>query len=423
MRRVGALIRCLYSLLVRLLVPYALLHLWLRGRRQPDYRRHIPERFGFYKSPPNTRPLIWIHAVSVGEARAAEPLIAALLSSHPRHRILLTHTTPTGRETRSQTLDRCERCYLPYDLPGAVARFIEHFNPVLGVLMETEIWPNLIAASQARHIPLLLGNARLSERSARKYARFGALTRTALNQLAAVLAQSEADAARLITLGAASVSVMGNLKFDLPPQPTLARLGQHWRHEAGRPVVLAASTREGEESLILEAWQQVHDQAKTDALLVIVPRHPQRFDEVAALAERMGLRTTRRSKGVPTAATQLWLGDSMGEMPAYFSMAETTLMGGSFLDYGSQNLIEACMAGSVVVLGPSTFNFADAARNALQADAALQVADAPSAIQAAQGLLNTPERLAAMSAHAQEFARAHQGATLRLLDVINTHLA
>src|SRR5690606_10713356 len=251
---------------------------------------------------------------------------------------------------------------LPYDTPWAVRRFLRHFQPQLGLIMETELWPNLISACKHAGIPLLLVNARLSERSARGYARFGALTRAALQELTHISAQTEDDAQRLRQLGAQDVRVSGNLKFDLQAPAAHSELAQYWRASMGGcPVVLCASTREGEEELLLTAWQK----ARPNALLVLVPRHPQRFDEVAALVEKLGLTCRRRSSNKPTADAQVWLGDSMGEMAAYYAFADVALIGGSLLDYGSQNLIEACAAGTPVLLGPSTFNFAEAAANAL----------------------------------------------------------
>ncbi len=246
--------RAVYSILLHLLIPFALLRLVWRSRRQPAYLHHIPERFGFY-SFTVPAPVIWLHAVSVGETRAAEPLVKALRERWPDHRVLLTHMTPTGRETGEQVFgDEVSRCYLPYDLPWAVARFLSHFRPRLGLLLETELWPNLIHACHARSIPLYLVNARLSERSARGYARFAGFTRTTLRELAGVAAQTEADAQRLTALGAPQVTVCGNLKFDRSPRPQDLELGERFRSWFGeRPVFVAASTREDEEEKVLAA--------------------------------------------------------------------------------------------------------------------------------------------------------------------------
>lgn len=409
----------LYSLATVLMLPWAVLHLWLRSRRQPEYLQHVAERFARYPAAADSRPLIWIHAVSVGETRAAETLIAALRQRYPQHRILLTHMTPTGRATTSNILTECERRYLPYDTPWAARRFLRHYRPQLGLIMETELWPNLIHACKEGGTPLLLVNARLSERSARGYARFGALTRAALQNLTQVSAQTPADAQRLQALGAQNISVSGNLKFDLQAPPAHSELAAYWRSSMGGcPVVLCASTREGEEDLLLAAWQK----ARPNALLVIVPRHPQRFDEVAALVEKHGLACLRRSANKPTADVPVWLGDSMGEMAAYYAFADVALIGGSLLDYGSQNLIEACATGTPVLLGPSTFNFAEAANNALACGAAVAITDADDFVTKATGLLKDDARRAAMSAAGREFTHAHRGATARTMQLIEAVL-
>lgn len=286
----------IYTLLLYLLLPLALLKLGWRAIRQPEYLRHIPERFGFYRLPRPTQPLIWLHAVSVGETRAAAPLVAQLRSRYPGHAILLTQTTPTGRATAAQLFgDEVLRVYLPYDLSFAMRRFLRHFRPRIGLLMETELWFNLIAACRAQQVPLLLVNARLSEKSARGYARLGTLTRDGLRRLTALAAQTEDDAARLRQLGAPTVTVMGNLKFDVTPPAAMLQLGRELRQRFGaaRPVFLAASTRNGEEELILDALRAA---GVPQLLAVIVPRHPQRFGEVASLLEKRGLVYQRRSQ-------------------------------------------------------------------------------------------------------------------------------
>ena len=410
--------RLAYNLLLFLLLPYALFHLLWRGRRQPGYLRHLGERFGFYRVSA-ARPVIWLHAVSVGETRAAAPLVRRLLERYPGHQVLLTHTTPTGREASRELFgDSVLRCYLPYDFPFAVRRFLRHFAPSVGLLMETEIWFNLIRRCKRNGVPLLLVNARLSERSARRYARFGGLTRQALGELAAVAAQTEADARRLTGLGAGTVSVMGNLKFDVaPPEGALAQ-GKALRglFGADRPVFLAASTRDGEEELVLDALART---GVPGLLALIVPRHPQRFDQVAALLQRRGIPFQRRSANRPVAAeTRAVLGDSMGEMFAYYAACDVAFVGGSLLPYGGQNLIEACAAGKPVLIGPHTFNFAEAARLALEAGAALRVEDAPGLGQALEGLLRDRARMQAMSAAGLRFSREHRGAAERIMGLI-----
>ncbi|MGH8649451.1 MAG: lipid IV(A) 3-deoxy-D-manno-octulosonic acid transferase, partial [Burkholderiales bacterium] len=364
-------------------------------------------------------PLIWLHAVSVGETRAAEPLVRALHARHPQCRILLTHMTPTGRET-GETLfgGRVERCYLPVDLPGAVARFLDHFRPRAGIVMETEIWPNLIRAARERSIPLYLVNARLSEKSYAAYRRFAGLVRESLSAFTTVAAQSEDDARRLTALGARDTRVTGNLKFDVTLPPEQMELGRALRRGLGnaRTVPLAASTREGEEALLLDALEAI---AVPELLTVIVPRHPQRFDEVARLLESRGVRYQRRSANAPTAAdTRVVLGDSMGEMFAYYAACDVAFIGGSLLPLGGQNLIEACAVGKPVLIGPSTYNFAEAAELAMRAGAVIQVPDPAALAREAGRLLRDPAAAQRVSQAALAFANAHRGATARVLELI-----
>ena len=413
--------RWLYTLAILALLPWAILHLLWRARRQPDYLRHWGERFGHYRPRPPD-PLIWIHAVSVGETRAAQPLVAALRTRYPGHRILLTHMTPTGRATSKALFGNLgigvERVYLPYDTPWAVRRFLGHFRPDLGIIMETELWPNLIAACRQESTPLLLVNARLSDKSARRYARFADLSRVALRQLSAISAIGTEDAQRLHRLGAPDVAVFGNMKFDIAPPAEQIQVGQQFRARIGdRRVFLCASTREGEEALILDEWTKVS--AGGTALLAIVPRHPQRFDEVARLIESRGMKLQRRSDDQPVAAdTQVWLGDSMGEMFAYYTAADVAFVGGSLLDFGSQNLIEPCTVGTPVLIGLSTFNFADAAQHALAAGAARQYADAAALIAGAVGLLGAPDECEQMGQAGRTFTAQHRGATAKTLALI-----
>lgn len=414
------MVRLAYALLWYCLTPLIWLRLAWRARKQPEYLQNLGERYGFYRQTPFNR-LIWVHAVSVGETRAAQPLIEGLLAQWPEHRILLTGMTPTGRQTGAEVYgarfgERVIQVYLPYDYPGAVRRFFAHFNPAFGVLMETEIWPNLLAAAKTAGVPVVLANARLSARSARGYGRFDALVRPAFAALAGVAAQTSGDARRLGELGAPTVDVCGNLKFDVTPDPDKLLLGQRWRAALnGRPVWLAASTREGEEPLILAAWRQV---APSGALLVLVPRHPQRFDAVAALVREAGLSCVRRSDGLPQADTAVWLGDSMGEMVAYYALADLAFIGGSLLPLGGQNLIEAAACGCPVLVGPHTFNFLQATEDALSAGAARRIQDETDLGAAVVGLLANPVQLAGMREAAVSFARAHQGAAGRTLAFI-----
>jgi 3-deoxy-D-manno-octulosonic-acid transferase len=407
-----------YTVLLYVLLPHALLHLWWRARRQPGYLEHVGERFGRYAADAQG-PLIWVHAVSVGETRAAAPLILELQRRYPRHRILLTHMTPTGRDTGITVFgDGVARCYLPYDFPFAVARFLDHFKPVCGMLLETEIWPNLIHACHERKIPIYLVNARMSEKSRRRYARFPAFAAACLNELAGIAAQSRADAGRLQALGAPAVTVTGNLKFDITPDPALVARGATWRGQWGRsrPVLLCASTREGEEELLLQALRHID---VPDVLVLIVPRHPQRFDEVAALIERTGLAYQRRSAGAPIEVqTRIVLGDSMGEMFAYYAASDVAIIGGSLLPFGAQNLIEACAAGCPVVVGPHIYNFAEVVQLAFEAGAAVRVDDARAAAKAACELLRDTARARRMGEAGLAFTRDHRGAAVKVVELV-----
>ncbi|MDP2144848.1 MAG: lipid IV(A) 3-deoxy-D-manno-octulosonic acid transferase [Gallionella sp.] len=417
--------RLLYTAALWLLLPYVLLRLLWRARKQPEYLSHIAERFGFYPRHDDLghdgKPLIWLHAVSVGETRATQSLVARLRAAYPDHRILLTHATPTGRAAGEQLYgDQVLRAYLPYDYPFAVNAFLRHFCPQLGILMETEIWPNLIRAAHEQGVPLLLLNARMSEKSARGYARFAGLTRDALVRLSAVAAQTEDDAARLTALGGKSVSVMGNLKFDIVAPQAMLTLGKQLREQFGaeRQVFLAASTREGEEALLLDALPTA------DWLLVLVPRHPQRFAEVAALLEQRGIAYRRRSEGrAVEPSVRVMLGDSMGEMFAYYAAADLAFIGGSLLPCGGQNLIEACAVGTPVLVGPHTFNFAEATRLAVAAGAAQQVQDVVGLVAEAQRLLADADALSAMRRSGAGFVAANRGATETALRIVRSFLS
>ena len=412
--------RLVYSIVFYLAQPLVWLRLLWRSRKQPEYLQHVGERYGF-RDASAPQPLLWLHVVSVGETRAAEPLIKALLSAYPDHTLLLTHMTPTGRATGGELIakygERLIQAYLPYDLPDACGRFLDHFKPRFGLLMETELWPNLIAACAQRKIPLALVNARLSAKSQAGYRRFAPLIRPALATLCAVAAQTPADGERLLTIGAQRLSVLGNIKFDVTPSPEKLELGKSWRQALGqREIWLAASTREGEEAIILDAFARLE---RPDLLLLLVPRHPQRFNEVAALVEQRGFALCRRSDGeLPTSATRVWLGDSMGEMPAYFAVADVALIGGTLLPFGGQNLIEAAACGCPVLVGPHTYNFAQATEDAIACGAALRIADATAAADAAAKLLEDAPALPAMRDAAATFSQAHRGATARTLALI-----
>jgi 3-deoxy-D-manno-octulosonic-acid transferase len=425
--------RIFYSLMWWLALPLVLARLWLRGRQEPGYRQHWSERLGFYgkAAPSSAAPVLWVHAVSVGETRAAEPLVDALLAEYPHSRVVLTHMTPTGRET-GRTLfarhgARLVQSFLPYDTGWMVARFIKHFQPSVCILMETEVWPNLIHTCGQRSVPVLLANARLSERSLRKAQRLGALIRAAAQGITLVAAQTDADAARARTLGVPRVAVTGSIKFDVVVPDAALATGAALRTAIGaRPVLLCASTREGEEALILAAWQQARTALPAGTLLLLVPRHPQRFAEVAQLVTTAGLTVQRRStlalEGTPPAAVaadiDVVLGDSMGEMFAYYAACDVAFVGGSLLPLGGQNLIEPAALGKPVLIGPHTFNFELVTQDALAAGGAQRVADAGDLLVQAARLLGDVDARATMGAHALGFANQHRGATARTVALL-----
>ena len=410
------LARRAYSHLLRLLTPVYVLRLWWRGRAEPLYHHAIGERLGNYRGLPKAGAL-WVHAVSLGETRAAAVLIDALRRQQPTLHLLLTHSTATGREAGQALLREGDaQAWLPYDTPGVVRRFFTQFRPAVGVLMETEIWPNLLHAARVAGVPMVLANARLSARSYRKGQRLAAVMYPAAASLTLVLAQTEDDAARLRDSGAREVLVCGNLKFDIAPDETLLARGRTWRTQLARSVVLAAVTREGEEAMLLAAWVQLP--AAGRPLLLIVPRHPQRFDEVVSLVQSAGLVPARRSQwtDVPddaACAADVWIGDSMGEMPLYYAAADVALLGGSFAPLGGQNLIEAAACACPVVMGPHTFNFAEAAELSLAAGASLRVADMAEGVSRAVALARNGER-EAFARRAVAFAAQHRGAALRM---------
>ncbi|WP_338413304.1 3-deoxy-D-manno-octulosonic acid transferase [uncultured Sphaerotilus sp.] len=418
-----------YGVLMRLLVPVLLARLWWRARQEPLYGHALPERLGFG---PSTPPgAVWLHAVSLGETRAAEPLIQALRQVHPGLRLLLTHGTATGRAAGATLLGPADhQCWLPLDTPGATRRFLRRHRPALGILMETEVWPRLLHEAQRAAVPVVLANARLSEKSLRQSLRFDALLRPAAASLAQALAQTEADALRLRLAGVLRVQVAGNLKFDQRPSPELLAAGESWSAGLSRPVVLAASWREGEDAPLLAAWQAMlarrsaQGDARRAPLLLLVPRHPQRFDEVARLVAEAGLTLVQRSSwgaggpGALAREAQVWLGDSMGEMPAYYACADVALLGGSFAPLGGQNLIEAAACGCPVFMGAHTFNFTQAAERAESAGAARRCADLDEAVTAACAMAASPADRAVASAAAQTYAGQDQGAAVRMAEAM-----
>jgi 3-deoxy-D-manno-octulosonic-acid transferase len=395
-----------------------LARLWWRGRQEPVYRKRLGERLGYYALPPRRGKggVVWVHAVSYGENKAAAPLVEALRREIPNMRLLLTCSTATGVQAGLDLLHPDDdHAWFPYDTPGAVRRFLKRYRPAVGVIMETEVWPNLMAQAQSLQIPMVLANARLSARSQRKGRRFARLLVPALLSFTRILAQTSRDAQRLREMGARAVEVCGNTKFDATPPAKLLARGHEWRQQLPRSVVLMASSREGEEGPLLEAWQGL---SGPRPLLIVVPRHPQRFDEVADLFERSGLKVMRRSEWAdrpPPEAVQadVWIGDSMGEMPLYYAASDVALLGGSFEPLGGQNLIEAAACGCPLLMGPHTFNFEEAAHLAIEAGAAARMKDLGSAVRRAAALVHD-ERRNEWVEQALAFAASHRGANERM---------
>jgi 3-deoxy-D-manno-octulosonic-acid transferase len=417
------IIRKLYSLLMWGAQPFLRRKLLRRGQAEAGYLEAVDERFGFYTQPAEAAPdLVWVHAVSLGETRTAGILIDALRGQWPGLRVLLTHGTATGRAEGAGLLREGDvQVWQPWDSEAVVARFFTHFKPRLGLLLETEVWPNTVACAQARGVPMALVNARLSDKSLQQAARIAPLSRPAYAGLAAVYAQSESDAERLRELGAAVQGVFGNLKFDATPDAAQQAQGRQWRQALGQPVLMLASSREGEEeeflkqivALALSTREQaaINTVAGAHVQILIVPRHPQRFDEVQALVEKHGLSISRRSAwdGEPQVA-DVWLGDSLGEMALYYAMSDVALLGGSFAPLGGQNLIEAAAGGCPVIMGPHTFNFAEVSELAEAAGAARRVVDMDEAVRSARALLARPATQQAAAAASLTFAAQHRGA-------------
>ena len=416
----------LYRGITTVALPLASLYLMWRSRRQPAYRDYWDERFAWGNYPLRTsRPRVWIHAVSVGETNAAKPLLEAMLAAWPDCDVILTHMTPTGRDAGRKLVrlapGRIHQCYLPYDAPYAVEKFVRQTRPTLGVIMETEVWPNLMDACSRRGIPVVLANARESEKSRRQAERVIDVMRPAFGAFSAVLAQSDEDRVRLESLGARDVMVTGSVKFDIRPNASQAAAARSWRQVLGRPVLLIASTREGEEAMFAQALA-ARPELLARALVVLVPRHPQRFDEVEGTLKAAGLSVVRRTalgsaQELP-AGTQAVLGDSMGEMSFYCALADVTVMGGSFAPCGSQNVVEPAMAGSPVIVGPSTFNFERIVREGVAAGGMVQVKDAAEALDEAGRLLADDAGRTHMGEVARRFATDCTGATRRMMTVL-----
>ncbi|POA31169.1 MULTISPECIES: lipid IV(A) 3-deoxy-D-manno-octulosonic acid transferase [unclassified Pseudomonas] len=415
--------RTLYTALFYLGLPLVAIRLWLRSRKAPAYAKRIGERFSI--GLPVMKPGgIWVHAVSVGESIAAAPMIRGLLERYPQLSITVTCMTPTGSERIHAMFanePRIQHCYLPYDLPCAAARFLDRVQPKLAVIMETELWPNHIHQCAKRGIPVALANARLSERSAKGYGRFSKLTQPMLAEMSLFAVQTEAEAERFRQLGARAetVEVTGSIKFDLRIDPLLlqraAELRQQWQ-AVERPVWIAASTHEGEDEVVLAAHRQLLA-SHPDALLILVPRHPERFNPVFELCQQQGFNTIRRSTGeMVSASTSVLLGDTMGELLFLYALADSAFVGGSLVPNGGHNLLEPAALAKPVLSGPHLFNFLEIAALMRSAQALQEVDDAHGLALAVQRLFELPRDAQRMAEAGLNVMRANQGALQRLLD-------
>lgn len=423
----------LYSALMWLGQPLLRRKLARRAIEEPGYGEAADERFGHYSLPAEAASeLVWVHAVSLGETRTAAMLLRALRAQYPGIRILLTHGTATGRAEGSSLLRAGDiQVWQPWDSKGAVERFFDHFKPRLGLLMETEVWPNMVAIARKRAMPLVLVNGRLSEKSLQQALGIAPISRPAYEALTAVYAQTDDDARRYRQLGAKADGVFGNLKFDARPDQDQQLMGKAWRQATGQPIVMFASSREGEEAAFFAQVVTLKHEKKTTSppRFLVVPRHPQRFDEVQALAESHGLKVSRRSSWAAgpdedegAMRSDIWLGDSLGEMAVYYAMSDVALLGGSFEALGGQNLIEAAACGCPVVMGPHTFNFTDAADLSQAAGAARRVTDLPEAVRSALALLARPNAHHAAVLASLAFAAGNRGATEKTLNALKPFL-
>lgn len=420
LKKQEAIVRYLYTCLFYLALPFVFLRLAFRALRLPAYRHRLGERLGFY--PIQLQNCIWVHAVSVGETLAAIPLIKTLKSLYPNAVLLVTSMTPTGADrVKAAFGDSVQHAYLPYDLPGAVKRFLRVMQPRIGIIMETELWPNLLAACHEQHIPVCLVNARLSAKSATGYARIAKLTREMLNKLSVIAAHGEVDAKRFIALGANQnkVIVTGNLKFDLELPQNLAEKSATLRSQLGneRFVWIAASTHEGEEAVILAAHQILRT-TQPHALLILVPRHPDRFDNIATLCAQ-SFKTIRRSLSMPcTAETAVYLGDTMGELLLMYGAADVAFVGGSLIPRGGHNMLEPAALQKAILTGPHLFNFAEISEKFAQTNALIKVSDANTLAKQLLFFAENQHAREEMGKRALEVVTANRGALAKQIALI-----
>ena len=422
------MIRLLYSIFFYLLVPFIIGRLFLRGLSSPAYRLRWKERFGFV-TPQHNQRVIWLHSVSVGETLAAVPLVKALQQQYPNHRLMITCMTATGSDRiRAAFGDSVDHSYAPYDMPDSVSRFLNRVKPELLIIMETELWPNTIAACHRRGIPVLLANGRLSQKSAQGYGKIKPLITPLLQSITAVVAQHIDDGARFVALGLpeSKLTISGNIKFDLDIDSQLQRrakqLRNRWQSSQRRAIWLAASTHSGEDEIILKALAEVRSVVETPPLLVLVPRHPERFDQVADLCISNGLTLARHSSSDAGDDAEIILGDTMGELMAFYGACDFAFVGGSLVPTGGHNIIEPAAWGLPILTGPHLFNFTEASRLLLEADAMRVCDNADSLAQQCVELINNQPRRETMGSAAHKVAETNRGALDRLLKVIANSL-
>jgi 3-deoxy-D-manno-octulosonic-acid transferase len=419
-------LRALYSLVIRLGLPLSLYYLMWRGLRQNEYFDRWSERFALYRSQP-IPDCLWLHAVSVGEVNAAIPLVNALRQAHPQRPLLVTTTTPTGSaRVRALWGESVLHVYLPYDLPGAVRNFLDHFHPAIAIVMETEIWPNLFAELQRRDVPAIIANARLSERSFKAYRPIGPLVRITMATIDHVAAQSEADAARYRKLGALpeNVHATGNLKYDLPLAEDLPAQAKAWRSRWGiaRPVWIAASTHPEEEAVVLQAHRAVLERFP-DALMLWAPRHPERFAAAATASTRAGFRVaTRRNDTLPHPDSEVFVIDTLGELMAFYAAADVAFVGGSLQEIGGHNLLEPAAFGVPALVGPHTFNFTEITDLLLGTGTVQRIADAHTLGAKLCELLSDPEQRSRRGEAGRLRIETERGALARTLKLVDSCL-
>lgn len=419
--------KLLYTLIFTLALPLILLRLIWRGFRAPAYFHRWDERFGAAPFLSDKKAVIWIHAVSFGEVEACRPIVQILRNEFPNHQILITTMTPTGSaRVKHLFAETVAHCYLPYDIPFAINRFIGRTHPQFGIIMETEIWPNILTICQQKNIPIILANARMSERSAKGYQRFPKFIKTTLQNLPLIAAQSEQDRQRFSQLGAdiKTVHAIGNLKYEISLPASLMEQAEAMRSmwDSNRPVWIAASTHEGEEEIVLNASRQIRAQFP-ELLVIIVPRHPERFDRVSALCQRAGYKTLRRSEHRPCSSDiQILVVDTMGELPLFYGASDIALIGGSLMPHGSHNLLEPAALGRAIITGPHYFNFNEITEQFLQAGAATKVTDSSSLAETVLTLLQDSKKRAEMGEAGRHLISNSQGASQRLLNLIKRHI-